>query len=254
VVEKLKHKKSKSKLAIARHSKAINEGVANEGAKVPKAVNKNDVVLNVSIIRDKLDSALEEAVELYTNSANRLEIEVDVDKCKSSRSDLNNWAILKKAYDKPKNRQLIGAYVSAREALHDLSNRVEKAKTLGGSMTQVDILHLLDSFRLLGVASYCILDEHLQKDFAEVGGENLKKARKARHEPGNKMRNEANRLFESGNFKSKNQAKYALKGPLLDFASRDDVGFVFKGNNIEDTIYEWLIYPEGKPARKKVAK
>lgn len=209
-------------------------------------VDKNHFVLNASIIQDKLDSALEEAIELYKNSANRLEIEVDVDKCKSSLRDLENWAILNKAYDTPENRQLIGAYVSARQAVHDLSNRVEKAKILDGSMTKADIFHLLDSFRLLGVASYCIFDEHLQEDFAEAKGANLRSARKARHEPATKMRNEANRLFESGNFKSKNQAKHALKGPLIDYASREDVGFVFKGNDIEQTIYRWLLPQRGR--------
>lgn len=168
MVEKLKQKRSESKLAIARHTKAVNQGAVTKEVKKPKTVNKNDVVLNVSIIQDRLDSALEEAIELYKTSANRLGIDVDVDKCKSSRRDLDNFATLKTAYDTPENRQLIGAYISAREALHDLSNRVEKAKIFDGDMTQVDIYHLLYSFRLLGMASYCIFDEYLREDFEGI--------------------------------------------------------------------------------------
>lgn len=168
MVEKLKQKKSKPKLTNAICSNVINDIAVNEGAGRPNLPDKNHFVLNASIIQDKLDSALEEAIELYKNSANRLEIDVDVDKCKSSRVDFDNSAVLKRAYDTPQNRQLIGAYVSAREAVHDLNIRVEKAKILDGSMTKVDIFHLLDSFRLLGVASYCIFDEYLREDFEEI--------------------------------------------------------------------------------------
>lgn len=168
MVEKLKQKKSKPKLAIARHIKTIKRGAARQGVSKPNVVDKNHFVLNASIIQDRLDDALEEAIELYKASANRLGIEVDVDKCKSSRRDLDNFATLKTAYHTPENRQLIGAYISAREALHNLSNRVEKAKIFDGDMTQVDIYHLLDSFRLLGIASYCIFDEHLRKDFEVI--------------------------------------------------------------------------------------
>ncbi|HBK44166.1 MULTISPECIES: hypothetical protein [unclassified Polynucleobacter] len=142
--------------------------------------NGKNSSLNTSLIQDKLDGALSEAIELYKNSADRLGVEVDVDKCKSSLRDSDNWVILKKAYDSPEKRQLLGAYVSAREALHSLSRRVEKAKILGGDMNQADVSHLLDSFRLLGVASYCIFDEHLQGDFSEIEKRGIEKGFDAR--------------------------------------------------------------------------
>ncbi len=165
-------KKKKSKSSVGGHADSKKLSVS-------KKTNKNKFVLNASIIQDKLDGALVEAIELYKNSADRLGIEVDIDKCKSSRRDLDNRGILKKAYDVPENRQLIGAYVSAREALHSLNGRVEKAKILGGDMTQADVFHLLDSFRSLGVASYCIFDELLRGDFAEVEKRGVKKGFKA---------------------------------------------------------------------------
>lgn len=212
--------------------------------------NKNSVALNASLIRGKLDDALTEAIKLYESSAERLGVSIDVEGCKSSLRDSDNLAALKKAYESPEKRQLLGAYVSAREALHSLHCRVEKAKILDGDMNQVDISHLLDSFRLLGVASYCIFDKHLQEDFAEAMDANLRHAREVRQDPTRKMRNEANRLYDPTIFKSKNKAKYALKGSLIDFASREDIRFEFKGDNIEETIYGWLLYPEGRPERK----
>ena len=130
--------------------------------------NENSAALNTSLIQDKLDDALTEAIKLYESSADRLGVRVDVEGCKLSLRDSDNLAVLKKAYESPEKRQLLGAYVSARQALHSLHSRVEKAKILDGDMTQVDISHLLDSFRLLGVASYCIFDEHLQEDFSEI--------------------------------------------------------------------------------------
>ncbi len=217
---------------------------------LPGASNGNNPSLNTSLIQGKLDDALAEAINLYMSAAKRLRVKIDVEGCKSNLRDSDNWAALKKAYESPEERQLLGAYVSAREALHSLSRRVEKAKILDGDMNQTDISHLLDSFRLLGVASYCIFDEYLQEDFAEARGASLKDARKVRHEPTIKMRNEANRLYKLGNFKSKNQAKLSLKGLLIDFAKRGDVNFKYSSNNIEQTIYEWLLYPEGKPKRK----
>lgn len=220
---------------------------------LPGTSNGKNLFLNMSLIQDMLDDALAEAIKLYKSAAKRLGVKIDVEGCKSNLRDSDNLTVLKKAYESPENRQLLGAYVSARQALHSLHCRVEKAKILGGDMTQVDISHLLDSFRLLGVASYCIFDEHLQEDFADVRNADLKIARKVRHEPTIKMRNEANRLYELGEFKSKRQARYSLKGPLIDFAKGDDVKFVFMADNIEETIYQWLLYPEGKP-KKKVAK
>ena len=179
MVEKLKQKKSKPRLAIARHIKITKLSAARREVRKPNVTDKNHFILNASIIQDKLDSALGEAIELYKNSANRLGIEVDVDKCKSSRRDLDNLATIKRSYDAPENRQLIGAYVSAREALHDLNKRVEKAKIFDGDMTLVDISHLLDSFRLLGIASYCIFDEYLREDFEEIEKRGVKQGFKA---------------------------------------------------------------------------
>ncbi len=135
---------------------------------LPGTINGNNPSLNTSLIRDKLDDALAEAINLYKSAAKRLGVKIDVEGCKSSLRDSDNLAALKKAYESPEKRQLLGAYVSARQALHSLHCRVERAKILGGDMTQVDISHLLDSFRLLGVASYCIFDEHLQEDFSEI--------------------------------------------------------------------------------------
>ena len=84
---------------------------------------------------------------------------------------------------------------------------------------------------------------------------NLENAREKRHEPTRKMRDEANRLYSDGlaknKFCSKNSAKFNLKPDLINFAERHDVGFMFTGDNIEDTIYNWLCYPDGKKRKVK---
>ena len=84
--------------------------------------------------------------------------------------------------------------------------------------------------------------------------QHLEGARLKRHEPTIKMRGEANRLYNNLPIESKNAAKFSLKIPLIEYGERDDVGFYFKGNNIEQTIYDWLLYPNGKPKKKKIVK
>lgn len=245
----LKKKKTKSNSPNASNVKSIRGRATSKKLSLLNKANKNEFILNASLIQDRLDEALAEAIKLYKSSANRLGVKVDIRECKSNPGDSKNWMILKKVYESPEKRQLLGAYLSARDALHTLNCRIEKAKILGGDMTQADVFQLLDSFRSLGVASYCIFDGYLQEDFSEAKSEGIRKARNERHVPTIKMRNEANRLYDPVIHGSKNQAKYALKGLLVDFANREDVGFKFKGNNIEQTIYEWLLYPNGRKKR-----
>lgn len=98
---------------------------------------------------------------------------------------------------------------------------------------------------------------YMRTDWEEVdkklksNSEVIAKARAARHEPTIKMRDEANRLYKAGNFKSKKYASVELVTLMIAFGKKKDVGFKFKAeyDNINETIYGWLLYPDGKPEK-----
>lgn len=229
-----------------------------------------DFVLDAAIVREKLNQAIDEAKSLYKDSSDRLGLGIDVEKfMPSMRDSVEVKERLMEVYKDPTKRQLVGAYISSKEALSSLCWKATKLRIFD-SMTQLDLFELLDAFKDLGVARYCIFDKHLQEDMQEikevgelVGEErgkkqgvrdNLEVARKGRNMPANMMRDEANRLYAEGKFTSKNSAKHALKPLLIDFGNKPEVGFTFKADNIEQTIYDWLLYPNGKPKKKKSTK
>jgi hypothetical protein len=156
------------------------------------------------------------------------------------------------------------------DALHKISNDPRS------SIAEAEILHW--SLRIGGAIATNIIQENNEREelweviykangsygyliclagvkpeeFKKMGrNEQLQYARDKLNEPPIKMRVEANRLFESGNFKSKKSASKLLKSAMIVFGLNNDVGFEFQADDIEITIYNWLLYPSGKPKRQK---
>jgi hypothetical protein len=224
-------------------------------------------ILSLALVEDKLNRAIHDARLVWHGAALRLGAELNVDEYKAFEplpSSLEER--FRGLWKDPSNRHSISGFYSMQTALSELLATKALAQLQGGTLSQDGLLGLLDAFHAFGFGMSVLTDGYIKEDFDEMRNQalgegfndHLAKAREASSGPSRKMRAEANRLYEDGKrqgiLTSKNSAKHALKSPLIEYGQKPEVGFEFTGDNIEETIYSWLLYPNGKPKKKKSTK
>lgn len=133
----------------------------------PKS-NASPFVLNASVIQQKLDDAISEAKAINAQAAKLLNLKLSEREIKPyvGISDENKDK-LRAAFDDPLNRRMVDAFEASKIAYSSLLTTKRMVDLLNGDMRQADLFRLIDSFRDLGVAKYCVYDVFAREDFAE---------------------------------------------------------------------------------------